>query len=456
MNRPQSTIQIERLLAYLASGIHSAAEIAGRLGCSQPTVSRLVAGAGDRIVVAGRARARRYARVRSVGGLGGEFPVYSIDSRGDAHVLGTLIAAAQEHFVWHPVEGRDVVFRGLPWFLADLYPDGFVGRAFAHRIHTEFGLPARAQDWSADHVLTALARRGEDLMGNLVVGRESLERYFRMTRETPAPVAEDGLGEEYCRLAEKALSGGPAGSSAGGEQPKFTAVIARDGGAVNVLVKFSPFVDTAEGRRWADLLLCEEIALHTIREHGSVPASISRVVEAGGRTFLEVQRFDRVGLHGRLPIVSLRAVDAEFYGHQDSWCAAADRMTADGRLSQEDASAMRWLSAFSGLIGNNDRHFGNISLVMADDREVFRLAPAYDVLPMVYRPADGTMQSRPLVPPAVDPGCAAEWDSTVACAVRFWERAADDARISPAFRSLCRENLQVTRRLCEGPRLQVW
>lgn len=455
MNRTHRTNQTEALLEYLASGTFSAPDIAARFGCSQPTVARLIASAGDRVVAFGRARARRYARVRTVGGLGSEFPVYRVDSQGDVHVLGALIAAAQDQFVWRPVDGRDEEFRGLPWFLADLYPDGFVGRAFVHRVHTEFGLPARAQDWSPDHVLTALARRGEDAMGNLIVGRESLERYFQMVREAPAPVAEDRLGEVYCRMAVDALSGGPTGSSAGGEQPKFTAGIARGSGPGNVLVKFSPPVDTAVGRRWADLLVCEDLALRTIREHTSIPASASRVVEAGARAFLEVQRFDRTGLRGRLPIVSLRAVDAEFYGYQDSWPAAAGRMVADGRLSREDASALRWLSAFSGLIGNNDQHFGNVSLVMVDGGKGFGLTPAYDILPMVYRPADGAVRSQPLVPPAVAAGSVAEWDSAVACALRFWKCAAEDARISAAFRALCGENLLAVQRLGDGPRLHA-
>ena len=76
--------QAERLLLYLSSGVYSSEEIQTRLGLSQPSVSRLIAGLGDRVVIIGQARARRYTTRRDLRGLGGEFPVYRIDSEGNA------------------------------------------------------------------------------------------------------------------------------------------------------------------------------------------------------------------------------------------------------------------------------------------------------------------------------------------------------------------------------------
>ncbi len=442
----------DRLLLFLATGIYSAPEIQQRFHYSQPTVSRLLTQLADRVTIIGNARARRYTKMRDVRGLGGEFPIYKIDDEGNAHLIGTLFAIAHDHFLWKPVNDREQIFRSLPWFVADLRPEGFVGRAFVRRLHQELGLPASSVDWNEDHVLSALARRSENTMGNLVIGRESIDRYFQMVHELTAPIREEAITDAYPRLAQEAMDGQPAGSSAGGEQPKFTAIIERNGSVQNVLVKFSPPISTIEGRRWADLLICEHHALRVVHTAGIIAAQ-SNVIEAGGRVFLEVVRFDRTGLLGRLPIVSLRAIDNEFYGFQDNWINAANRMANDGKLSKEEAGSLRWLSVFGNLIGNNDQHFGNISMTMIDGSKRFVLAPAYDVLPMVYRPMDGAAPSRPLTLPAVISGAPNEWASALESAGQFWEQTKFDLRISEEFRMICSENHNIVQHLYAGPRL---
>ena len=442
----------ERLLAFLATGIYSSPEIQQRFGFSQPVISRLLAQLANRVLVIGKARSRRYSKLRDLRGLGGKFPVYAIDSEGNARLLGALSSVAQTDFLWQPVDCREQLFKSLPWFLADLHPEGFVGRAFVRNCHQELGLPPRSNDWQEDHALIALVRRGEDTMGNLVVGQESLDRYFRMVQATGSVVAAEARSESYPRLAQEAMEGQPAGSSAGGEQPKFTATIERDGMVQNVLVKFSPPIGSEEGRRWADLLVCEHHALQITQQAG-IAAAQSTVLEAGGRIFLEVIRFDRTGLYGRLPIISLRAVDNEFYGYQDSWVNAANRMESDGRLSAQDASALRWLSVFSSLIANNDQHFGNVSLITAEGSKRFSLAPAYDLLPMLYRPMDGAAPVRNFTPPAAVPGAPQEWSVALDYACLFWSHVQADTRISEPFRWICAENLAAVERLKMAPRL---
>lgn len=451
--RTNNSDTIGRLLSFLATGIFSTAEIQHRFGFSQPTVSRLISQLSNKVLIIGNSRSRRYTVLRDVRGLGGEFPVYKIDFDGNAHVLGTLFAVAHDKFLWRPVDGREQQFKSLPWFLADLRPDGFVGRAFVRQLHDVLGLPARGSDWNEDHFLTALVRRGEDTIGNLVVGQESIERYFRMTSELPLPIRSEEIPDSYPRLAREAMEGQPSGSSAGGEQPKFTAITERDGIGRNVLVKFSPPANTDEGIRWADLLLCEHHALGIIQQSAGIPAAQSSITEAGGRVFLEVVRFDRTGLFGRQPVLSLRAVDSEFYGFQDNWVNAANRMENEGRLSPQDAGSLRWLSVFSTLIANNDQHFGNVSLVMIDGSNRFTLAPAYDVLPMLYRPMDGAVPTRIFTPPVAIPGAPREWSLALDCACLFWERVKEDTRISEGFRLICSDNHAALLWLYNRPRL---
>jgi len=449
MTRAQNDNQT-RLLAYLAAGVRTSEDIQKRLGLSQPTVSRLIASLSEKIVVIGKARARRYTLRRDVRGLGGDFPVFRIDRDGNASSDGVLSAIGHDEYLWQPKIGEAVASKSLPWFLADLRPDGFTGRAFVRRMHEDLALPPRGLDWHDDHVLVALSRRGEDSMGDLIVGQESLDRYFRLTRESAAPIPQDELPSAYPEMARLAMDGQPVGSSAGGEQPKFTVSIERAGEVLNVLVKFSPPIDSIEGRRWADLLVCEQIALQLVQEKG-VPAVKTALLESEGRVFLEVVRFDRVGRFGRLPMISLRAIDNEFYGWQDNWVAAAKRVEADNRMSREDARNLRWLSVFGDLIANTDQHFVNISL--ASEAGHYSLLPAYDMLPMLYRPMDGAAPVKAFRPPAFSTSAAGEWDSALSAAIIFWERAGEDLRISQDFRLICRANLKIVRDLESGPRL---
>ncbi len=151
--------------------------------------------------------------------------------------------------------------------------------------------------------------------------------------------------------------------------------------------------------------------------------------------------------------MSLAAVDNEFFGHLDNWPAAAGRLEKSGMLSAEDADALRLFSAFSTLIANTDQHFGNISLVETDSKPRFSLAPAYDVLPMLYRPHQGEVPARAFAPPHPDAAVAGQWESARQAALRFWATAAADARISPEFRDICSRNHGMIQELGNGPRL---
>ncbi len=133
-------------------------------------------------------------------------------------------------------------------------------------------------------------------------------------------------------------------------------------------------------------------------------------------------------MFGRLPIISLRAVALEFFGC-DSWIDAADQMQDDGRISAEDAATMRWLSVFGDFIANTDQHMGNVSLIMTDGRRRFDLAPAYDVLPMFYRPRDTRVPDAVFNPPLPTPRAARAGDSALTAACMFWERVSQDERI---------------------------
>ncbi len=102
---------------------------------------------------------------------------------------------------------------------------------------------------------------------------------------------------------------------------------------------------------------------------------------------MEVKRFDRVGESGRKAVLSLFALATKYLGHLESWTAAARDLVDQNRIGAEDARKIRWLDTFGQLIGNTDRHFGNLSFFVGEDGTM-RLAPVYDMQPMIFAPRE--------------------------------------------------------------------
>ena len=408
----------QRLLNILRDeGVVSADRLIRELGISRATLSRLIRKAPIEVVRLGRTRAIQYGLARALPGLRFRIPVYRIDEAGELAPVGTLMALHQH---WTVLEPGPELFEGLPPEVADMAPQGFIGRAFPGS-HADLDLPHRIQDWSDDHVLLAVARRGEDLPGNLIVGSESAERW-RDQEIRPTDRSQ------YPELARRALAGQQAGSSAGGEQPKFTAFV--DGR--HCIVKFAVAGDSPAELRWRDLLWCEAIALEVLGNAGVTTAAASIYV-VGGNSFLEVERFDRIGERGRRAVLTLAGVDDPRHGLRDSWSEAAQRLVKDRLISPADGRRIRLLEAFARLIANTDRHFYNLSFFVND---TFVLAPVYDQLPMLFAPVSGQIVEREFKIPIPDELGIDVWDEAARIAQIFWERVSGDQRISHDFRQI--------------------
>ncbi|MBT2119247.1 type II toxin-antitoxin system HipA family toxin YjjJ [Dyella sp. LX-66] len=437
----------EQLLAALRrAGVTSARSLGDTLGVSQPTVSRLLAQAGDQVVRLGQARRSRYAATRQVRGLGNRWPLYRIDAQGQARDLGALIALHNDGCLlqtgqlptWLRGEFGEGLFPGLPWFLDDMRPQGFLGRMFARTHAAELGLNEDILRWSNDDVLAALLLRGEDGPGQFVLGERALEKALSAA-SAGLPVAERGI--RYAELAERALSGPQAGSSAAGEQPKFTTcVIDADGSPRHVIVKFSePVQGNPVGRRWADLLISEHLAANLLHEQ-RVASARTELVWSGDRLCLESTRFDRIGAHGRRGVVSLAAWSDAYDGVRDSWPDTASRMRREGWLAEDAVDDVTRLWWFGQLIANTDMHYGNLSFFL-DDSLPLALCPSYDMLPMQYRPgASGNLPAAPLQARPPRPDVLASWQLAAAWAADYWQRVGEHAQISDAFRDIAAAN----------------
>jgi len=302
-------------------------------------------------------------------------------------------------------------------------------------------------------MLYATSKCGEDRIGNLLIGEDSLARYFDMAREQAEAIDLDSRNWLYPQLAQKTLAGEMDSSQLGGEQPKFSACVDDHGTPYHMVIKFSPAVESNEALRYADLLICEHLALEAIRMAGHTAAR-SRLVIAGKQAFLSLKRFDRRGALGRLPMFSLRAVHAQINAPCDNWIDAAIRLEKAELISPQDSKKLRWLSLFSDLIGNTNQHFGNISLIphLGDS---YLLAPAYGARPTLYEPIAGEIPLRLFTPPPVRNEAAGELPSALEAAILFWKSAAVDERISSDFRQICYENCELLKLRNEGPKLIV-
>jgi len=355
----------------------------------------------------------------------------------------------EQQNVWDTLrrrEFRDGLYPGLPWFMHDLRPLGFLGRCFAHSHAAELGCPRDPRLWSDDDALMGVLRFGADLPGAFVIGEAMLADV--QNRMLHSARIDDDPGVAYPNLAEAVLADEMPGSSAAGEQPKFTACVRDSAGNVgHVIVKFSGAAGRPEDMRWADLLVAEDVANRVLGKNG-IPCASTTVFTAGGRTFLESQRFDRADAFGRRGLVSLEALDAAFYGEITTpWTMAAERLKLDGWLGAEDAERLSLLWWFGTLIGNTDMHYGNVSLFLGPTRPL-RLAPVYDMVPMLYRPGiEGQFRDQPLEPPPPAPETIPIWSRAASLAVRFWSELADESMASAVFRRVAAQNGEVVQAL---------
>jgi hypothetical protein len=412
-------------------GVATAAQLQAALGRSQPTISRLLGAMDTELLVLGQGRRSRYALAEPFGGLPARQTLHWVHPDGRIQAWGSVAVAAGQR-VHLEAPGLDLLTQGqLPWLLAPLRTEGFLGRLLAQRLALP-GLDRQPERWTVGQQLFAAAQQ-PDSPGALVLGEP-----------TVSALAVWHQPADLDRLATDVAATLPAGSSAGGEQAKF---LARRADGQAVLVKFSPPRGTPFGECWHDLLHAEALALQVLHTHG-VAVAHSAVIETPARTYLVSERFDRLPpkggqrFEGRRHAVPLHAVhDAFVSGPRHHWAVTAQALVRQRRLPDEAAAQVQALLRFGRLIGNSDMHFSNLSLwVEPGDVAAgrFTLAPVYDMLPMRWRPDPhaGTLDLWPFSPEPADLQSSAQ-----PVARAFWGEATDHTGLSPAFRKLAHDML---------------
>lgn len=401
----------------LNHGPMNAKQIIEKMDISQPTLSRALREMSDDIVRIGAGPSIHYVLRDAWRGFRSA-PIYRITDEGLIKPLGELIPVRPEGFVMLQNNNVSLHSDGLPWWLFDMRPQGYLGRAYASTYAADLGLPLNPEQWSDSDVVRALLVNGHDAIGNLVIGEQARERFLTMPVPTPVERAT-----AYPVLALSASAGEAPGSSAGGEQPKFCTYTERG----HVLVKFTTSDDNPVSERWRDLLLAEHLALGVLGKE-------TEVFDFGGQRFLEVPRFDRAGPLGRIGVFSLRALDAEFIGKaRESWPVLVNSLIKDGHVHPDAAAETARLWAFGMLIGNTDMHHGNLSFISSHGRP-YRLAPAYDILPMGFAPRAGGAIVNELRPALLPQIISSDiWQEALALAEEFYTAASSCERFSTNF-----------------------
>lgn len=426
--------QKKELLHFLdAHGASSSPEVQAHLGVSQATVSRLMVEVEDEVIVCGKGKSTRYALAQPIGSEPAQQPIWLINQAGFPERLGTLsfLSRSQIHI---EADGINEIFASsqnqlLPWYLSTLKAQGFLGRLLAQKL-TAFGVSPNPDTWGVDAALMGALHTydapGAILLGNDVSG--SHKSVARISGEHPGQTLDDMTAD----LAKTQ----PLGSSAGGDQPKFLAMNAKD---EPVLVKFSPPRGTPFGDRWGDLLRMEVLSNETLTRYG-FDAAQNEFIQTPTRSYLLSKRFDRAGPLGRIHVVSLGAAHQAFVkGAYVNWAATCDVLVRQGRLHKTAAAKIHAIFQFGKLIGNSDMHFGNASLFAQGNtlahivKGQFELAPVYDMLPMRWRP-DPVMGVTDYAPFEVDYALADE--NTRNAARDFWRAVASDLSVSQALKDV--------------------
>lgn len=370
------------LSSILASGPVTGRELQRALRVSQSALSRRLRDIGDQVLTIRSGRSIWYALAASLPDIGHRVPIYRFSDAGDPHIIGYLRPMSHGGFFIEATDDLPSVYLGeqhtgtfedLPYFLDDMRPQGFLGRQIARALaQVDSDYPDDPRNWQTRHVLQYLLANGLDLPGDLVLGESNLLRLLNPV----APIDES----QYPTLANAAIEGRMPGSSAGGEQPKFTAFTEEHG---HVIVKFSPAGNKDTAQRWRYIMQTEHTANDALRAVG-LPAANTRLIELGDRLYLESERFDRVGETGRRSMLSLSAIDAEFVGMGENWVKAAQGLHDRGLIDEGTLGQVAFLWHFGRAIHNSDMHLGNLSFAVASGR--FELLPAYDMCSMRFAP----------------------------------------------------------------------
>lgn len=131
----------DSIRSLLAIGPMAARQLVETTGLSQPTVSRALAALGNEVLRIGAGPSIQYA-LRDASRSFVSAPIFRVSEAGLIRELGTLIPVRPDGFVIAQADGVVRHSDGLPWWMDDMRPHGYLGRAYASTHAAALGLPA--------------------------------------------------------------------------------------------------------------------------------------------------------------------------------------------------------------------------------------------------------------------------------------------------------------------------
>lgn len=273
--------------------------------------------------------------------------------------------------------------------LADTEPEGWARRVIM-RDHSKRSLELRREGKGEEQPLNALdyllAVDDASRVGALRFRDEDgvFRRAQEEGRRTAPPLIELGhlLSASRAVEANKETADDLAylrgrGTSLGGMRPKCTVI--DDDGALSI-GKFPSIADERAVTKGEVLAL-------TLAKNAGIRAAAARIVDSGGLPVALIRRFDRRANGQRVMYVSaatmlgVEATEPEEHSYTEIVDAIRVHGAAD---AQADIEELWRRIAFSILITNVDDHLHNHGF-LHEDREFWRLSPAFDINPSPER-----------------------------------------------------------------------
>jgi hypothetical protein len=230
------------------------------LGVSQPTFSRLWANLKDGIAL-GAGRARQYALRRQLSGVTSPIPIFRVSVEGQVIPIGHIDPLQGGYYALTPLQGTSFrLFQGMPYFLQDLRPQGFLGR-MEPRKNRDLDLPPDILRWTDEQVLKYISRRSEHAPGDLICGNESYARYLAdaaKARDSTIPDTERAAATLNGRASPQGEPLGHQLAESSLSSPRRSNAMLRRRHIEHVIVKLSP--STRQADSWCDLLIREHFA----------------------------------------------------------------------------------------------------------------------------------------------------------------------------------------------------
>ena len=129
----------QHILQLLQRQPMTARQLINSLQISQPTLSRRIQQLGEQVLQLGQARNAKYYAVRKTGNKM-NWPLYQVSAAGEPALVGHLISLYPNYYCFQDAAGDFVLYNDLPWFIQDIKPRGFIGRALAKQWWQRAGL----------------------------------------------------------------------------------------------------------------------------------------------------------------------------------------------------------------------------------------------------------------------------------------------------------------------------